>query len=207
VPQPTERQFTLGPDGAPASNASTDDAQAIVGIDKGSVPAHPPDTGVAVRLVPVDSGTLGPLPAGLRPVSNAYRVELSYLPSQTPLTTLPVKGTIALTAAEVGTKLLYSADGQTWQEKEFRPYGQDQGLFTDLDTVGWFVVATSAASHGSGGSDGLRLVLLILAGLVPIVGAALVLRLPSPVPAAAPPVRGPKARPKQAPSKRPKPRR
>lgn len=194
VPKPVDRLFTLGPDGAPASNASTDDGQAIVGVDKGSVPAHPPDTSVSVHIEPVDAGTLGPLPAGLRVVSNAYKVELSYLPSGTPLTTLPVKGTIALTAAEVGTKMLYSADGQTWLEKQFSPYGQDQGLFTDFDMAGWFVIATSATTHTAASTDGLRLALLIIAGVVPIAGAALALRLPSPVPVAVPPKKRPKPR-------------
>lgn len=194
-PSRSTAPFTLGPDGAPASNASTDDGQAIVGVDKGSVPARPPDTSVTVRILPVDAGTLGPLPPGLRAVSNAYKVGLSYLPSGTPLTTLPVKGTIALTAAEVGTRTLYSADGQAWEERQSSPYGQDQGLFTDFDMVGWFVVATSATPGGStGGTDGLRLAMLIIAGVVPIAGAALALRLPSPVPMAPPPKKRTKPR-------------
>jgi len=184
VPKPTERQFTLGADGAPASNASTDDAQAIVGLDKGSLPAHPPDTSVTVRLVPTDAGTLGPLPAGLRVVSNAYQVIITYQPSGTKVDRLPVKGTIALTAAEAGDRLLYSADGQTWQETVFRPYGQDNGVFTEMEGVGWFVVASSGSHTSSvGGSGALRTVLLVAAGLAPILGAALVLGLPAPMPA------------------------
>jgi hypothetical protein len=188
-PKTAERQLTLAADGAPASNVSTDDAQAIVGLDKGSVPAHPPDTAVTVRVVPVDPGTLAPLPAGLRAVSNAYQVIVTYQPSGATVTQLPVKGTIALTAAEAGDRMLFSADGQTWQETVFRPYGQDNGVFTELDTVGWFVVASSGTGHtsGGGGSGALKTVLLVLVGLVPIVGAALVLRLPSPVAAEPPP--------------------
>lgn len=186
VPKPIERQFTLGPDGAPASNASTDDAQAIVGLDKGSVPALPPDTAISVRLIPTDAGTLGTLPPGLRVVSNAYQVVLAYLPSQTPFTQLPAKGTIALTAAEPADRLLYSADGQTWQETTLRPYGQDNGVFTELETVGWFVAASSS-SH-SGASSGKRSVqkgvLLAIAFVVPVAGAFLVVKLPSPAPAA-----------------------
>jgi hypothetical protein len=191
APGSTERDFPLGPEGTPASNASTDDAQAIVGLDAGSVPANPPDTDVRVRLVPVDAGTLGALPAGLRAVSNAYQVTVGYLPSQTPVTELAVKGTIALTAAEDGEKLLYSPDGQTWQETAPRPYGQDHGVFTELERAGWFVVATSSSGSPTevDQPDLRRVVLLVILGLVPIIGAFLVLRLPSPVPAAPPPVR------------------
>jgi hypothetical protein len=192
APKPTERLFNLGPAGAPASNASTDDAQAIVGLDNGSVPPLPPDTMIAVRLIPTDAGTLGPLPPGLRVVSNAYRVELVYLPSQTPLTRLAAKGTIALTAADAGDRLLYSADGQTWQEVAFRPYGQDHGVFTELETVGWFVVASSSgqALAGDARRNVQRGVLLAVVFVGTVAGAFLVVRLPSPVPVE--PVRRPK---------------
>jgi hypothetical protein len=185
-PKPVERDIGLGAAGAPATNASTDDAQAIVGLNTGSVPANPPDTAIKVRIIPGDAGALGPLPAGLRAVSNAYRVELAYVPSGTPVTRLPAKGTVALTAADAGDRMLYSADGQAWQDVTFRPYGTDHGVFTELETPGWFVVAssTSGASAGGGGSGALRTVLLVLAGVAPVVGAVLVLRLPSPVPVA-----------------------
>jgi hypothetical protein len=194
-PGPVERDVTLGSGGAPATNASTDDAQAIVGLNTGSVPANPPDTAVKVRIIPGDAGTLGPLPAGLRVVSNAYRIELAYVPSGTPVTRLPAKGTVALTAADAGDRMLYSADGQTWQEVTFRPYGTDHGVFTEMETPGWFVVASSAsaAPAGGGGSGALRTVLLVLAGVAPVIGAILVLRLPSPVPVA-PVARAPRRR-------------
>jgi hypothetical protein len=193
APKAADRELVLEADGAPASNAATDDAQAIVGLDKGSVPPHPPDTAVRVRITPVDAGTLGPLPAGLRVVSNAYEVRFEYVPSRTPLTQLAVKGTVALTGAEPGNRLLYSADGQAWQERAFRPYGQDHGVFTELDAVGWFVVATTAAAPSSGGgsSDLLRGLLLATVVVATVGGAALVVLLPSPVP---PPKKGGKRR-------------
>ena len=192
APRAAAREFSLGPEGSVASNAATEDAQAIVGLDAGSVPARPPDTAVRVTVTPADAGTLGPLPPGLRVVSNAYRVGLSYVPSGTAIDRLAVKGTIALTGAEAADRLLYSADGQTWQERSFRPYGQDHGLFTELEGVGWFVLASAAgqASGSEGGSDLLRGVLLAVAAAVPIVGAVLAVRLPSPVPAAPPPRAG-----------------
>jgi hypothetical protein len=202
APKGVERDFALGADGAPASNAATDDAQAIVGLNQGSVPAHPPDTAVKVKVTPADAGAVAPLPPDLRVVSNAYRVELFYVPSQTPVNRLDPKGTIALTAAENGDRLLFSADGQGWQELTFRPYGTDHGLFTELETPGWYVIAASPAlaspAGGDTGSDSLRTVLLILAGVAPIIGAILVVRLPSPVPAA-PAAAAARARPRARP--------
>lgn len=208
-PKSAEREFPLGPAGAPASNVSTDDAQAIVGLNEGSVPAHPPDTAIKVSITPADAPTVAPLPAGLRAVSNAYRVELTYVPSQTPLPRLAAPGTIALTAAENGDRLLFSDSGGTWQELSFRPYGQDHGLFTELEATGWFVVASSGAGESTGGGDGGsevgRTLLLVIAGVAPIVGAILVLRLPSPVPAGPPPGRRPAgSRSKPSPKKRPR---
>ena len=199
APKPVEREVPLAPDGVAATNAATDDAQAIVGLDKGSVPASPDETGVKVRIIPGDAGALGPLPPGLRAVSNAYRVELSYVPSGTAVPRLATKGTVALTAADTGDRMLFSADGQTWQEVAFRPYGQDHGVFTELETPGWFVVASSGVATSTGDGDGagaLRAVLLVLAGVVPVIGAFLVVRLPSPVAAA--PASGRAPSPKRA---------
>ena len=214
APKAVEREIALGPEGAPASNVSTDDAQAIVGLTPGSVPANPADTAVSVAVTPGDAGALGPLPPGLRAVSNAYRVRLTYVPSQTPLSRLGAKGTIALTAAETGDRLLYSADGQTWQELAFRPFGTNHGLFAELDTPGWYLVAASPAlatpGGGGDGSGAWRTALLVLAGVAPIVGAILVVRLPAPVPAApVPKPRRPAAasRPKKGGKKRPNRRR
>jgi len=193
APKSVDRDFPLNADGVAATNAAVDDAQAIVGLDKGSVPPNPPDTAVKVRITPGDAGALGPLPPGLRAVSNAYRVELAYVPSGTAVERLATQGTVALTAADNGDRMLFSPDGQTWEEVAFRPYGQDHGVFTELEMPGWFVVASSAsaAPAGDGGSDALRVALLVIAGVAPVLGAILVVRLPSPVPAAAPARPGP----------------
>ena len=204
VPPPVERQFPVGPDGAPASNAPSDDAQIIVGLDNGSVPASSADTTISVRMVPADPGTLGPLPPGLRAVSNAYQVTVTYLPSQTPLTRLGVKGTVALTAGDTGDRMLYSADGLAWEERAFRPFGQDHGVFTELEAVGWFLVAStsSPSSAGDGGAgDVLKVVLLVTAFLAVVIGAILVVRLPSHVPVAPAPRA---ARPARTGTKKPK---
>lgn len=187
VPRPVEREFALSPEGTDAENVATGDGQAIVGLDKGSVAARPPDSAVKVKVVPLDAATLGPLPAGLRPVSNAYQVAIGYEPSKTEILQLTRKGSISLSAAERGDKLLYSPDGRRWQETAFRPFGTDNGFFADLETAGYFVIASSLVPVPESTAEGLgaRDLLLILAAIVPIIGAALVLRLPSPVPSRA----------------------
>lgn len=198
VPKPFEREFPLGPEGSDATNASSEDAQVIVGLDKGSVAPRPPDAALKVAMVPLDAATLGPLPAGLRPVSNAYQVVLTYLPSGVEISQLAVKGTVSLTAVEANGKLLYSPDGARWQERQARPFGTDNGLFSELDAPGYFVVASPATAEGTS-REGSRVVQLGIAAAVPIIGAVLVLRLPSPV-------RAPEARTiRRPPAKRPRP--
>ena len=56
---------------------------------------------------------------------------------------------MAMTAADAGEKLLYSPDGQGWQETASSPFGQDHGVFTERQAAGWFVVATSAPQASS----------------------------------------------------------
>ena len=192
APKGIEREVTLGAEGTDSTNVSTEDGQMIVGLDKGSVPPLQPETAAKVTIAPLDPATLGPLPAGLRAVSNAYRVVLRYVPSQADIPRLTVKGTVALTAAEAGDRLLYSSDGAQWQEREFRPFGQDNGVFSELETGGYFLVASSTVPQHSPEPVSRNVVLLGLAAVVPILGAALVLRLPSPVPVTtARPVRRP----------------
>lgn len=199
APKPFEREFPLGPEGSDATNASSEDAQVIVGLDKGSVAPRPPETALKVAMVPLDAATLGPLPAGLRPVSNAYQVVLTYLPSGVEISQLAVKGTVSLTAVEANGKLLYSPDGARWQERQARPFGTDNGVFSELDAPGYFVVGSPATAEGTRREGGRKVLQLGIAAAVPIIGAVMVLRLPSPV-------RAPVARTiRRSPAKRPRP--
>lgn len=206
APKGIEREVALGAEGTDATNVSTEDGQMIVGLDKGSVAPLPAETAAKVTIDPIDPATLGPLPAGLRSVSNAYRVMLRYVPSQAEIARLAVKGTVAMTAAEAGDRLLYSSDGAQWQEREFRPFGQDNGVFTELEAGGYFLVASSTVPQHSPRPVTRNVVLLGVVAVIPILGAALVLRLPSPVPVTtARPARRPSG--KSTPSGRKKTRR
>jgi hypothetical protein len=160
------------------------DGQATVQLEMGSVPASPPDTAARVSVVPLDAGSLGPLPPALKPVSNAYRVILTYQPSQAPVTQLAKPGTVALTASSAGDRLLFSTDGSAWQERASRAYGNTGGRFASLDAPGYYLVAVhSAPASGrqpASKRTGPNPFLLVLVGVAPVVGAILVLRLPPP---------------------------
>ena len=168
-PTDATQDVALGPDGTAASNSTTSDGQAIAGLDAGSAPAHAPDTTVRVQVTPVDPGTLGPLPAGLRPEGNAYRITLTYEPSGQPLATLAKPGTVALTAAAPASTLLFSADGKSWQDVNGRPFGDSNGLFAQLTGPGYFLPTShnpARTGGGSGGGSGSGAVLAVVGGVI-----------------------------------------
>jgi hypothetical protein len=182
LPERAERDVPLGPEGSEVANTTTPDGQAIASLEVGSVPANPPDTAVRLQLVPLDVGTLGPLPPDLRPESNAYHVTLAYQPSQTPVTGLARPGTVALTASGPGDVLLFSPDGRQWRETTSQPYGHSPGRYTALEAPGYFVITARPPPPTPSGPSRPNALLVIIVGAVPIVGAALVLRPPPPPP-------------------------
>jgi hypothetical protein len=178
-PEPAQRTIPLGEGGSEATNASTTDAQIILTLPAGAVPAHPPDTAVALTITPLDAGTLAPVSAPLRPASNAYQVSFVYQPSQSPVSTVS-NATIAMTAASQGESLLHSADGTQWQTKSARPFGNTHGLVGPFTGPGYYVVATppptttTAAGRGGSGSGAVVLVAAVVgAGAVGLVAVAL----------------------------------
>ena len=158
-PQSAETTITLEEGGSEAANASTTDAQVIVALPTGAIPANPPDTAVDLRLVPLAPEGLGPLPPDLRAVSNAYQLVLTYQPSGSPVTTVATSATIALTGASQGDTLLYSADGREWRTTAARPFGNTHGMTGPVQGAGYYLVAASPAVTtttvaGTGGGSG-----------------------------------------------------
>jgi hypothetical protein len=179
-PQPAQRSLPLGSGGSEATNASTNDAQIIVGLPTGAVAAHPPDTSVTLTITPLDAATVAPLPPGQQAVSNAYSVTLAYQPSQAAVTTLTntTGATIALTAALSGENLLYSADGHQWTKADSRPFGNTHGLTSTFLGPGYYVVTapptatTTTAGAGGGGRAGAVVGVVLLVGVVVVALAA-----------------------------------
>ena len=166
-----QANVTISTGGSGEAGVSTEDGQALASIVPNALPPHPPDSSARLDLRPVDSTRLGPLPAGLRPEGNAYRVGIVYLPSQRPVRRLAKPGTIGLTAAAPGGTLLFSADGKVWREEQGRPVPQGNGLTGPFTETGYYLVAGSgeprAASTGSG--QGAPAALYVVAALVPLV--------------------------------------
>lgn len=185
-PQPVERTIPLGAQGNDPANASTADAQFIVTLPSSAVAAHPPDTALGLKVTPLDAGTLGPLPPERTIVSNAYQVEIAYQPSQEAVTQVAASATVALTANSLGDVLLYSPDGQAWQEINSRAFGATDGLTGQFRGAGYYLITASPKATASttiapspgkatSGSPVVAIVVAVFAGAA-VFGVMLVLR-------------------------------
>ena len=164
-PRAAELEVPLGPEGSPYVNATPEDGQAIVTLEAGAVPPHPPDEVARVRVTPLDAGTLSPIPGGLRAQGNAYRVTVTYQPSGTDVVALARPGVIGLVAAALAEELLFSPDGRAWEPRPTRALGLSHGLETDLVATGYYLMASRPTSPGggSGGGGGAGLAVAVLA--------------------------------------------
>ena len=97
------------------------------GLGAGRRPASAPVRPAAtIDLRPVDAGTLGALPVGLRAEGNAYEVTITYLPSGTRSSGSRRPGWSA-SCPRPSTTLLFSADGATGDDRRQAGRGR-QGL-------------------------------------------------------------------------------
>jgi len=169
------REVPLGPDGSPFVNVTPDDGQLILLLEEKAVAPLSPYTAIAVAVTPVDVFTLGPLPPAMTPQSNAYQVQVTYQPSGPPV--IDYQGgtsAIALVAAGASDALLFSQDGQSWDQRKTTPLGSGHGLETPFAGPGYYVVTDIDDAAGGGGTSPVVVGLILL--LPPLVVGGLVLR-------------------------------
>ena len=178
APESAEAGIVLsGPDGSGPASASPPDGQVLATVVPKAVPPRPPDEAATLDVRPVDAGTLAPLPVGLRAEGNAYRVTVTYRPSDTPLAKLDQPGTVGLTSVAPADVLLFSADGRNWERRPGTPLTQGNGITGVLLDTGYYLAVSEgppreAASTGGGGVPA---VLLAGAAAVPLAAAWLLL--------------------------------
>lgn len=197
-PQDAELVIDFDATGSKQSSAGPGDGQIAASLPPGALAGHQPDTEAALRLTPLDPSTLGPLPAGLRPESNAYRVDIAYQPSGTKVVALDTPGSIGLIAAAPTDTLLYSLDGKAWDTVDG---GQalttgSNGVTGALAATGYYLAAARGAPRslsggaGSGGGGG-KVVLLAAVGVGTLLAAGLLVgRRRPPTPARGRPAPG-----------------
>jgi hypothetical protein len=156
--------------------AETFDGQAMASVPAGAVPPHQSDTAALVDVTPLDPSTLGPLPPGLRPEGNAYRVSVTYVPSDAALQALSSPGVAGVTSREVSDTLLFSTDGRTWRPAEGKPVAGGRGFTGALTETGYFMAAGRGEPRPLVTSKGgVPVALLLVGAAVPLVLAYLFL--------------------------------
>jgi hypothetical protein len=148
-----------------AASAFTADSQLVINITAGAFDPHDSDTAVRAVLTPLDPATLGPVPAGLFADGNAYRIALSYQPSNTAVDAVAGQGSISLTAPNPGLVLLYSSDGRTWTKLASQSVAATSTVFSTFTSAGWYLVGAGPTAVPPGG-NGNRLGTAAIAALV-----------------------------------------
>lgn len=162
------------------------DSQFIVNLPMAAFAPHGADTKVTSKVTPLDPATLGPAPAGLRADGNGYRVELAYAPSGTPVGALAAAGNVFMLVPEAAQAILFSPDGQAWQQLDSRPVQGQLTVAAPFSRPGYYLAAASATSgtstplsspaHGSRSGVAVAMVVigavLAVGVLVPLLWAA-----------------------------------
>jgi len=143
-PQAMATTIALSPHGSAAAGFATPDGQFVVSMGAGAIEASAGATSVAVRVTPLAPRTLGAVPGGLRANGNAYRVEMTYQPSDAPVARLEHPGTLLLEIPELGPSLFVSPDGTAWSSLAARTIPpRELSLSASFAAPGYYLGATS----------------------------------------------------------------
>ena len=134
---------TLGPTGSNAAGVATPDGQFVIDIARDAIARHGSDREIKVEITPVDPKGLAPVPLGLRANGNAYRVHMTYEPSNTAVRAVVKPGTMLVELPEVGTRLFRSATGHNWATLTALPVSSTQlSLSAQFGGPAYYVAAT-----------------------------------------------------------------
>jgi hypothetical protein len=167
-PDAGQARINFGADGSTAATADTPDGQATASVPAGGLPPHPSDQAATIDLRPVDAGTLGALPAGLRPEGNAYSVTISYLPSGAQVPSITAPGRVGVMSDEASDTLLFSADGTTWRRIEGQPIANARGFLAPLTELGYYLAAGGGPPRAAASGGGPPILLFVLGAAVPL---------------------------------------
>ena len=127
---------------SPLIGVNSDDAQIILNLPQGALPARECDTGVRASFTPLDPKKLARLPGGMRPNGNAYRVQMAYQPSGTPFGQTTTSGNVIMVVPDEAEKMLFSGDGKSWSELPTQRLGDPTTVGSAFNTPGYYVVGT-----------------------------------------------------------------
>ncbi|HXX38672.1 MAG TPA: hypothetical protein VEP50_11110 [bacterium] len=134
-----EAVLGLGAQGSPAVAVSTDDDQATITFPAGAIAFRPGDSVVRITITPLDPARLPPPPHDHIIDGNAYRVDVIYQGSRTPVT-LAKPVTIALEYPVHATEIL-RVDAAQWTVVAATRFPASQQVVAAIPRLGTFVAA------------------------------------------------------------------
>jgi hypothetical protein len=168
--------------GSEATVLSTDDGQASLALNDGSIPPRQGQDSAKVIIKPLAPTGFGPPPSGLELTGNVCRIEGTYRPSGDPITQLGKGAQIVLAyPAEAGGslgkhELLVSTDGKRWTAVEGIDSHAQLLIQATVSTLGSFAVGRVAGSTGKAGTSVGTILVYVLLGLLIIAIAFLIIR-------------------------------
>jgi hypothetical protein len=163
--------------GSEATVLSTDDGQASIALNTGSIPPKQGADSAKVTITPLAPDGMSRPPNGTEIAGNVYRMEARYQPGGDPVERLGQGAQVVLAyPAEVGGnrvshQLLVSSDGRQWTGVEAVDSHAQLLIQATVSSLGYFAVGRPTGSGAkSGKSLGTILVYLLLGLLIlPIV--------------------------------------
>jgi hypothetical protein len=175
-PKASETEIPLENDTSPLIGVNSDDAQIILNLPQGAVPAKPGDTSVRASFTPLDPKKLAKPPGTLRPDGNAYRVQMVYQPSNQPLEQTARPGNVIMVVPDEAEKMLYSGDGKAWEDLPTHTLGDPNTVGSAFTRPGYYLVGTALPEFADPNKGkrtkriiGYALVVMALVGLFGVV--------------------------------------
>ena len=153
---------------SPLIGVTSDDAQMILNLPQGALPAKEGAAGVRATFTPLDPKKLAKLPSPLRPNGNAYRVEMAYQPSAEPVRQTVTSGNVIMVVPDEAEEMLYSVDGKSWAELPTHRLGDPTTVGSAFNKPGYYLVGTALPefanpNKGSGTKKTVGTVMIVVA--------------------------------------------
>ncbi|MEW6477040.1 MAG: hypothetical protein AB1679_32690 [Actinomycetota bacterium] len=167
-PKPSSSDIPFENGVSPLIGVTSDDAQIILNLPQGALPARDGDTAVKASFTPLDPKKLAKPPNGTRPNGNAYRVQMTYQPSGTPVTQTTTPGNVIMVVPDEADTMLFSPDGKSWNPVPTHRLGDPNTVGSAFTTPGYYLVNTTLPefpnpNQGSGTKKTVGTVMIVAA--------------------------------------------